>query len=53
MAFLRHENIKVLENALRWLKNGILSFIAIGLNIWLGQIVPLTAREPRLAPVRC
>jgi len=24
MSFIRHENIKVLENALQWWKNGIL-----------------------------
>lgn len=50
MAMLLHENIKVLENALQWRRNGVLSYIASDLATWISLNFPQTeASRLRLA----
>lgn len=51
MALLRHENIKVLANALKWRKNGVLSIMATGLAGWIRQGFNLADAPSRLVPV--
>ena len=54
MAYLRHENIKVLENALEWRKNGILRSISRGFTAWAPITFPGMADRSflRLSPCR-
>ncbi|MEX2232515.1 MAG: hypothetical protein WD824_10160 [Cyclobacteriaceae bacterium] len=42
MAMLLHQNIKVLEKALQWRRNGVLSYIASDLTTWISLNVPQT-----------
>jgi hypothetical protein len=51
MAILRHENIKILQNALQWRKNGVLSYIVSDFNNWLSPNVRGMTHSSRLRPV--
>ena len=53
MAFLNHDNIKVLQNGLKWQKNGVLRYIATTVSSWLGPIRQDPSQGMRLSPVRC
>ena len=48
MAMLLHENIKVLEKALQWRRNGVLSYMASDLNSWISLNFSQTAETSRL-----
>lgn len=53
MAFLKHDNIKVLQNGLKWQKNGMLHYIATTISMWLGPVQPDPSQRMRLSPIRC
>jgi hypothetical protein len=48
MAFLHHENIKILEKTLYWRKNGLLNTVMASLEAWLSMP---NRRDLRLLPV--